>query len=78
MSGLHAARLLGAAPEGIKLLLPSALGRWQALQGSPHADVQQTPSTQKTERHLPSQGQRSRLLGGPPFAEQGPTPQEER
>jgi hypothetical protein len=37
---------IGDAPAGMKLQSPRALGRLQALQASPQADVQQTPSTQ--------------------------------
>jgi len=67
---LQVDRLLGVAPAGIRLQSPSALGTLHALQLSPQADVQQTPSTQKPERHSPphEQGSLLPLVGGPASA----------
>jgi len=68
---LHVARPLEAAPAGMNVQSPSALGRLQALQLSPHTEVQQTPSAQNPERHSLLQEQRSLfpLLGEPASAE---------
>lgn len=70
--GLQIELSRGEAPAGMKLQSPRALGRLQALQVSPHADVQQTPSTQYPERHSLLQVHDSLLplLGGPASPEQ--------
>jgi len=69
--GLQMDGSVGATPAGMKLQSPSAFGRLQALQLSPHADVQQTPSTQYPDRHSLLQVHDSLLplLGGPASGE---------
>jgi hypothetical protein len=57
--GAQMVALLGFAPNGTKAQTPRELGRLQAMQVCPQAEVQQIPSTQNPLRHSRSQLQDS-------------------